>query len=85
MKNELVIHVMDSFKALFHWLKFAQRTTFVSERIENNEGKGENANNHMSFQSLFHGILFGDHSLSFSPRFCKFECNTTSDWLNRMV
>ena len=26
-----------------------------------------------------------EHSLSFSPRFCKSECNTTSDWLNRMV
>ena len=26
-----------------------------------------------------------EHSLSFSPAFCKFECNTTSDWLNRMV
>ena len=25
------------------------------------------------------------HSLYFSPRFCKFECNTTSDWLNHMV
>ena len=26
-----------------------------------------------------------EHSLSFSPKFCKFECNTTSDWLNHMV
>ena len=26
---------------------------------------------------------FQDSSSSFSPRFCKFECNTTSDWLNR--
>ena len=26
-----------------------------------------------------------EHSLSFSPRFSKFECNTTSDWLNCMV
>ena len=25
------------------------------------------------------------YSLSFSSRFCKFECNKTSDWLNRMV
>ena len=25
------------------------------------------------------------HYLSFSPRFGKFECNTTSDWLNHMV
>ena len=33
--------------------------------------------------------VFTDHSqensLSFSSRFCKFECNTHSDWLNRMV
>ena len=26
-----------------------------------------------------------EHSLSVSPRFSKFECNTTSDWLNRTV
>ena len=26
-----------------------------------------------------------EHSSSFSPRFCKFECNTNSDWLNRMI
>ena len=26
-----------------------------------------------------------EHSSSFSPRFCNFECNTTTDWLNRMV
>ena len=25
------------------------------------------------------------HSLSFFSRICKLECNTTSDWLNRMV
>ena len=32
------------------------------------------------------GSVFTKHSqeytLSFSPRFCKFEFNTTSDWLN---
>ena len=28
---------------------------------------------------------FSTTSLVFSPRFCKFECNTTSDWLNCMV
>ena len=26
-----------------------------------------------------------EYSLSFSPRFSKFECNTAFDWLNRMV
>ena len=26
-----------------------------------------------------------ERSLSFSPRFSKFECNITSDWLNCMV
>ena len=26
-----------------------------------------------------------ERSLSFSPRFCKFQCNATSDWLNHMV
>ena len=26
-----------------------------------------------------------EHSLSFSPKFGKFECNTTSDWLNHTV
>ena len=26
-----------------------------------------------------------EHSLSFSPRFCQFECNTTYDWQNFMV
>ena len=35
------------------------------------------------------GSIFTSHSrerpLSFSPRLGKFECNTTSDWLNRMV
>ena len=33
------------------------------------------------------GFLFTIHSLecSFSPRFYKFECNTTYDWLNRKV
>ena len=25
------------------------------------------------------------HHLPFSPRFCKFECNTSPNWLNRMV
>ena len=28
---------------------------------------------------------FQEYSLSFAPGFYKFECNTTSDWLNRMV
>ena len=35
------------------------------------------------------GHVFTNHSqeysFSFSPRFCKFECNTTTDWLNGMV
>ena len=35
------------------------------------------------------GSVFTNHSkedaLPFPPRFCKFECNTTSDWLNRMI
>ena len=35
------------------------------------------------------GSVFKNHSqehpVSFSPGFCKFECNTTADWLNRMV
>ena len=26
-----------------------------------------------------------EHSLSYSARVSKFECNTTSDWLNQMV
>ena len=26
-----------------------------------------------------------EHSLSFSPRFRKCECNTTSDWLNHSI
>ena len=26
-----------------------------------------------------------EHSLSYSPRFSKVECNTTSDWLNQTV
>ena len=28
---------------------------------------------------------FSRSCLVFYSRFCKFECNTTSDWLNRMV
>ena len=35
------------------------------------------------------GFVFTNHYqeyfLSFSPRLCKFESNTTSDWLTRMV
>ena len=26
-----------------------------------------------------------EHSLCFSPRICKFECNATSDWLHHTV
>ena len=26
-----------------------------------------------------------ERSLSISPKFCKFECNTTSDWINLTV
>ena len=32
-----------------------------------------------------HQLFSGTVSLSFSPKFCKLECNTASDWLNRMV
>ena len=40
-------------------------------------------------ESCYPGCVFTnhsqEHSLSFSQRICQFECNTTSDWLNRMV
>ena len=29
--------------------------------------------------------VFTNHYQDKSPRFCIFDCNTTSDWLNRMV
>ena len=29
--------------------------------------------------------LSEEHSLSFSPEFSKFECNTTPDWLNQKL
>ena len=38
---------------------------------------------------VFSGSLFTnhsqEHSLFFFSKICKLECNTTSDWLNRMV
>ena len=41
------------------------------------------------YLTLTSGSVYTNHSqeysLSFSPRLCQFECDTTSDWLNRMV
>ena len=42
----------------------------------------------LTFPQTSPGSVFNnhsqEHSLSFSPILCQFECNTTSDWLNHM-